>query len=608
MRTITPAVTLLLLALLTLWTSHTRAAELPPVTGASYDGQLISWTPQTDAIGYNLYRGSSYHDTVIGVNSYVPELSGRYSIAAFDGEGNYSAWRVLVDPDNVVQVDELAQGVDEPANVTGTVYSTTAGEVFWDRLFSRSLRYQVFLNGEPVGSTTGSSFFLNSLAPDAMNLVSVIAQSESGNQSGQIVLEFNTSAGPFPNDASLLDNLDQTLRPASPQNARITLYSTDTAELFWDRPPPSDTIVATDIFRDGEFLGTTDGISFYDDNGVFSFNQQVDSRHKYELVAINSIGERSLPAIINPGAFDGSTLNVVQRLLAGITEVTTNNAHVQWFPFLESLVFGEVSEFAEQVAVEPTVEDNILLSVRTEYSCFGGGSLTIIRAPSAITNASLSFNLCSIDGGEIDGQFALLGRDAGGYTATYENLGIDMIETSFGLDGVVDLSVGRGFGNTSLIYQNFSYDTFIDQFDDDDLFTDNSIFTRATMNQQVADTVTDQPRTLLTTNFTANGSWTNGRDIRVTTTQRFEDAVLNSSTGRANYVSGELLLESVNEEDSLVLSADTGEANSWSATITDHTIEGVVIKPAMGNWNENAQLPCVSAFVDDVDSSGCKYR
>lgn len=607
-RIVIPVVTLLFLAPLTLWSSHTRAAELPPVSGASYDGKQITWSPQAGAVGYNLYRGFVYHDTVVGVTSYVPELTGTYSIAAFDGAGNYSPWLVRVNPDNVAQVDELVQGVDTPTNVTGTVYSNTAGEIFWDRLLSRSLDYKVFLNGTPVGSTSGSSFFLNSLTPDAINLVSVVAETESGNQSDQIVLEFNTLAGPFPAEASVSDNTVPTLRPASPRNTRITVYSKDTAELFWDRPPLSNDIVATDIFRDGVLLGTTEGISFYDANGVFGFNRQVDSRHKYELVAINSNGERSLPAVVNPGAFDGSTATVVQRLLAGITEVTTNNAHVRWFPFFESLVFGEVAEIAEEVAVEPTVEDGVLLVVKTEYSCFNGGTLTINRAPSAITNVSVTFDLCGIDGGEIDGGFTLLGRDAGGYTVNYANMGIDMVDTMFGLDGVVELSVGRAFGNTTLSYQNFRTYKFVEQLDDDGLIAENDIFTSATLNQQVTDTVTDQPRTLLTTNFTANGSWTNGRDVTVTTTQRFEEAVPDSTTGSANYIAGELLLESDNEADSLLLNAGTGDASSWSVTITDNTIEGVVMKTATGVWGENAQLPCISAFMEDVDSSGCKFR
>jgi len=470
LRNCIPVIPFLLLALLTLWAKHTQAADLPPVTGASYDGELISWDSQTGAVGYTLYRDFRYHDTVVGVTSYVPELTGQYSIAAFDNDGQYSPWLVRVDPDNVVQVNELPSGVDAPTNVSGTVYSTTAGEVFWDRLFSRSLEYRVFLNGAPVGSTTGGSFFLNGLVADAINRVSVVAETRTGIQSEQVVLEFNTLAGPFPSDASLSVSTGVALRPDSPSNATITLYSRDTAELFWDRPPFSANIIATDIFRDGELIGTTDGSSFYDSNGIFSFNQRVDSRHKYELVAINTDGVRSLPAVINPGAFDGSRAAVVERLLGGVTDVTTNNAHVQWFAFFQNLAFGNVDGFAEEMSVEITLEDGIVVSSLTEYSCLHGGSLSIVSAPTAFINTSLIFDFCSSNVGEIDGRFSLNGLDAGGYTATYDNLGIDNVDTQFALDGIVELSIGRAFGNRTLRYQDFRYSTFMELYDDDGFF------------------------------------------------------------------------------------------------------------------------------------------
>ncbi|MFK8077676.1 MAG: hypothetical protein AB8B84_13905 [Granulosicoccus sp.] len=600
-----PFVALVLFALFALGTKHSQAAELPPVTGASYDGRQISWEPQSGAIGYNLYLGSRYHDTVVGVTSYIPELPGRYSIAAFDDNDQYSPWLVRINPDNVVQVDEMPLSVDAPENVRGTVYSMTAGEVFWDRLYSRSLEYRIFLNGAPLGSTTGSSFFVNALLPDAINRVSVVAETDTGAQSEQVVLEFNTSAGPFPDQASLLDNTVQTLRPDSPQNARITLYSADTAELFWDRPPLNTNIVATDIFRDGELLGTNNGTSFYDTSGDFSYNQRVDSRHKYELVAINADGERSLPAVINPGVFDGARPEVVQRLLTGITDVTTNNAHVQWFSFLQNLAFGNIDGFAEQLSVENIVEDGFLVSSRTEYNCLYGGSLSVVSVPTAIINTDLTFDFCSSDVGEIHGKFALNGLDAGGYTATYDNLGIDSVDTMFGMDGVVELSIGRGFGNRTLSYQEFRYSTYTEHYDDDGLLPTNEIFTNATLDQQVIDSVTGDPRTSFTTSFTANGSWTNERDITVSTVRGFEDAVFVGAGVSANYMSGELLLESEDEADRLILSADTGDAGSWSVTITDNTIEGVITKTMTGAWDENVRLPCISAFGDDVDMNGC---
>ena len=130
-------------------------------------------------------------------------------MAAFDGNGNYSP-TVPADRtglSNFVAVDELTPGVDQPENVRGIVYSISAGEIFWDRAESRNLEYDVSLNGTLMGTTTGSSVFINTLSPDTANLVSVIARSAGGDTSEQIVLEFDTQRDAFPEAATVFLSL-----------------------------------------------------------------------------------------------------------------------------------------------------------------------------------------------------------------------------------------------------------------------------------------------------------------------------------------------------------------------------------------------------------------
>jgi len=146
---------------LCLLTTMVQAQDLPVVSGATYDGQEISWNPVDGALGYDIYISSSYVDTVVGITRYRPERLGTFRVAAFDGNGNYSP-TVPADRtglSNFVAVDELTSGVDQPENVRGIVYSVSAGELFWDRAVSRNLEYDVFLNGTLVGTTTGSSVF-----------------------------------------------------------------------------------------------------------------------------------------------------------------------------------------------------------------------------------------------------------------------------------------------------------------------------------------------------------------------------------------------------------------------------------------------------------------
>ena len=166
------ALTILLASATCLLTTRAQAQDLPVVTGTSYDGQEISWNPVDEALGYDIYINSSYIDTVVGVNRYRPEQLGNFIVAAFDGNGNYSP-TVPADRtglSNFVAVDELTPGVDQPENVRGIVYSISAGEIFWDRAESRNLEYDVSLNGTLMGTTTGSSVFINTLSPDTANL------------------------------------------------------------------------------------------------------------------------------------------------------------------------------------------------------------------------------------------------------------------------------------------------------------------------------------------------------------------------------------------------------------------------------------------------------
>ncbi|ASJ70381.1 hypothetical protein [Granulosicoccus antarcticus] len=84
---------------------------------------------------------------------------------------------------------------------------------------------------------------------------------------------------------------DDTL-PSSPANASIELYYS-AAELFWDRPDASERVTLTEIWRDGEFIGSTNGTSYYDDTrtqGVFYW---------YEFVAVDADGDRSPSSTLN---------------------------------------------------------------------------------------------------------------------------------------------------------------------------------------------------------------------------------------------------------------------------------------------------------------------
>jgi len=600
---------MLLASAMCLLTTMAQAQDLPVVSGATYDGQEISWNPVDGALGYDIYISSSYVDTVVGITRYRPERLGTFRVAAFDGNGNYSP-TVPADRtglSNFVAVDELTSGVDQPENVRGIVYSVSAGELFWDRAVSRNLEYDVFLNGTLVGTTTGSSVFIDTLSSDNANLVSVVARSASGETSEQVILEFDTQLDVFPNAATTFDTGNSgtsapIFRPASPQNVRVEVYGPNTLELFWDRTPFSANIVSTDVIRDGELIGSAEGNSFFDPTGNFNIGSTSAVPHTYELIAIDGNGNRSLPAIFNPGAFDPGAFDdsseaIISRILGGITEVTTNNPHVQFFPTLQDLAIGGGLEALEEISAELIFDGNVLLASTTVFNC-DSGTLTVDANTAAISSVSLSFEFCVLPNvGNIDGNFSLNGSDAGGYTATYSRLFIDSIDMPIDINGEVSLTVGRANGNRTLTYSNFEYGLIGNLLDDDGLDT------VVTLNQQVADTVFDQPRHFFTTNFTVSAPFTNGEELTITTTERFEEIVVADELGTPNYINGQLIAETADGE-RLTWSADPANLDTWTARVA----EGDGFRVILGAWSESARLPCLSANQEDESLTGCQFQ
>ena len=606
--TFSRALPTLLASTLLVVAAKVQSQELPLVSGVSYDGELISWEPLEQALGYDIYLGPDYTATVVGITNYRPEALGFHSVVAFDENGVYSPIlpedRSIVTSNSVV-ISELAAGVDQPANVRGIVYSTTAGEIFWDPDPTRNLLYTISLNGEFTTASDGTSAFIPGLIPDSINLVSIVARTSTGETSEPIVLEFDTQGVAFPIDATFSDS-DSAVSiapvaslPVSPQNVRLEIYGANSAELFWDRPPLSDNIVSTDIFRNGSLLGNAEGNSFFDGAGFFSFGSIIQEPTTYELVAIDGNGARSLPATINPGAFDqgpfdDSDESISQRILKGITEVTTNNPHVQWSPILQDLANNGSSELQE-VDSTTLVEDGIAILRTTLFNCDGGGTLTMEEDFSILGTTRLIFDLCGLDRGSFDGSFTLSRQDAGSTLTTYENLFIDTIDFPVDMNGEVLIQTGRAFGDRSLVYIDFEYGIIGNLLDEDGL--DTSV----TLNQRVSDSPVSAPRHSFETEFLVSAPFTNGREIFVATTTEFEEVIISEESGLPNYLAGELVVDSFSGDLNLV--TDPADVTRYIATV----IQDDIPQTFGGFWSDSIRLPCISATPEDEAISGCPF-
>ena len=530
-----------------------------------------------------MYLEFNYHDTITSGTQYTPDSVGEYRIVGFDGEGNFSPLQVIEDSvvptSNIAVVDIVPNGVLPPENVTGIVYSRTAGEIFWNRNASRTLEYDVFLNEVLIGSTTGTSFFIDVLPPDATNKISVAARNCCGTTSEQVALIFDTGAKNYPAPATPFDIEPPTGVVPSPQNVTIEIYDATSAELFWDRPPSSANVVSTDIFRDGVLLGSSPGISFYDNT------RKQGARNRYELIAINTDGVQSTPTIVNPDALDGDAQAVVQRLITGIAEVTSDNPHQQYFNFLRSLTGSNLPEELTQISSERVTDDNGQLVIRTLYNC-ESGTMTIDDLMIRFGSHRLEFDFCDIDNSEFIGEVFIGGQDLGGYRATYNNLYIEGFTPGTEIDGRVSLKIGRANNFRVLSYESLRYDSIGEE----------DIDTSVELNMQLSDDINAQPRTELTTNFSVAAPWTLGETIMVTTNKAFTEAEL----GNGNYLNGELTAEAPDGE-RMVFTAETGDASTWQATVFKTSGSTNII----GNWSDKDRLPCISAVQGADAIPGC---
>jgi hypothetical protein len=364
------------------------------------------------------------------------------------------------------------------------------------------------------------------------------------------------------------------------------VYSSTAAELFWDRPLPEANIVITEISRNGIVLETTPGISFFDDT------REPNTLYSYQLVAIDADGVRSEPTRVNAGPFEGSTDAIVQRLLTGITEVTAENPHNRWVGYLRQFIQTPVPEGLALVSSEEILDENAGLVLRTIYNC-ESGTLNLDFIPTRFGVHNLTFDNCFFDRATIDGFVNFSGSDLGGFYTNYDDLLIDREEGNAVLDGTVFLNRFRGNNG---IAETYDLDYSIVGNSDGD---NNALDTVVELSQVVADFLPVLPRTTFNTSFTVSAPWTNGRELTVSTSTEFADADL----GNGNYLTGTLTVAASNGE-RLELSADTGDASSWYATV----IKADSSSGMFGNWSDDIRLPCLSFTTGEDTIPGCALK
>ena len=432
---------------------------------------------------------------------------------------------------------------DAPSNLRGDVYSSSAGEVFWDRVSGTNLSYEISLDGEVVATTDGTSYFAGGRNGIDGTSVEVVAIGPDGTRSStsSTVLGSGGSLNPDPG----------TDAPPAPANARIEVYSGTAAELFFDRAPVSANVAETEIVRDGEVIGTTNGTSFFDPN------RTPGQSYTYELVAVNASGARSTISTVGDTSMpDTDNLDPARvfGLISG--QPVTVVADYAERPFVNGS--PERESLGDFTLVE-TVREADGFPVRVRFTCSGGGEYEKPAFPETGLGGvdERVFSGCAIGGLVYDGAL----RKADG-TVNIEDFSVTRDSTA---DSGDDDPVGTGvvlFADGSVTASsttsgNVRRSTW--QFGSYEADTSLTNSTVADVRDDRASPPTDQ----LEVDLTVTASWTDGETLSGS-----NDGSPFADRGDAGfYTTGQLNLRSEDGATAIVLNADSGDEATYLWTV-----------------------------------------
>ena len=516
----------------------------------------LFWSRSTDpdgaVRGYEIRRDGELLATRDGSSFFTDELTpGRafdFAVTAIDGDGERSEpARVRVvggDRDGAASLEG-----DRPApfaNLRSKVYSSTAGEVFWDRVPGAGLSYEVSIDGEVAATTDGTSYFVE-IRPELDGArVEVVAVAPDGTRS--------SASGTIFGDDFTDETAAPVSRPTRPTNARIETYSGTTAELFWDRPSIDARVDVARISRDGVEIGTSAGTSFLDDARV------PGRAYRYEIAFVDRLGNVSDAAIVGRGDGWGGELSVsdggsplalanADALLAGVVGVIDGNPPLELDRSLSLPSFTSPRGFGGRRAGEAFPipgSDGERTLVRCERGGYAhddlGGQFGGFR---------LDFDGCASGERTLAGVFRIVFVDQQFYRVVFEDL-----QVAGGADGDVAISRGALSSFTSADLSSVQ-DTLLEV-----AYTQGDVRVEA-LTQFENDAVGPSPRTFLVLNFDVAAPWTGGQTLSVGT----PTLLRGGGEGSPNYSTGTLSVTDANGS-SLLVDADTGDVSTYALTST----------------------------------------
>lgn len=188
----------------------------------------------------------------------------------------------------------MAQDVSQPESLSYDLYSSSSVELFWDRSPAVGMNYVIRRDGNLLGTTEGTSYLDRTLMRGQTYSYSIIAIDPSGARSLASSVSFSVEGDSDPDAKPGVPVMTQ------PEGLRADVYSSRSAELFWDRPVAEGLVY--DILQNGALIQITDGVSFY------VRDLSPGTEYVFQVVAVDRDGNRSFPSAVSFTTTGSSTV------------------------------------------------------------------------------------------------------------------------------------------------------------------------------------------------------------------------------------------------------------------------------------------------------------
>jgi len=207
----------------------------------------------------------------------VPSDRNAYHVilAVWDVADTPNAFYNAIDVDVAGSAPEI-KAPGAPTELAVSSVSASTATLNWKStsVGSAAVDYQVYRDGQLVGTTTGTSFEDLSVSPSSSYSYTVIARNTAGASPVSQALVVTTT-----------ETRDDEVFP--PKNLHSMRETTDSIDLMWFAPTNAANVTGYQIYRDGELVGTTPKVMLTDTELA------PNTEYRYQVRAIDAAGNQS---------------------------------------------------------------------------------------------------------------------------------------------------------------------------------------------------------------------------------------------------------------------------------------------------------------------------